>query len=182
MGQWTTVDTNHTFDKEIRVDEIKDSTGTGAPDFPNGFTTNGTDTFQYTKWTSYTPTTAALGTISAVNLFYRRVGDSLEISGEFTAGTTSASEAQIGIPSGLTIGGPSNQTLYGTFQRDVSSIMIMHWVRGKSGENYLTIKHFSDGGASGNPLEETGSNGSAAIGSGERLSFKIGPIPIQEWS
>lgn len=43
-------------------------------------------------WVAYTPTfSAGFGTVSAVNIASRRVGDSLEIHGTFTAGTVAAS-------------------------------------------------------------------------------------------
>jgi hypothetical protein len=55
-----------------------------------------------TDWQSYTPTTAGLGTISAVNMFWRRMGSDIEIMGTLTTGTVTAVEAQIGLPAGVT--------------------------------------------------------------------------------
>ena len=54
-------------------------------------------------WTAYTPIYVALGTVTNSSIFYRRVGDSIEIQGTFTTGTTTGSTASISIPSGLTI-------------------------------------------------------------------------------
>jgi hypothetical protein len=56
-----------------------------------------------TDWQSYTPSTNGLGTVSLVNFFYRRVGDSLEIHGRLTTGTHTAVSAYIGLPSGISI-------------------------------------------------------------------------------
>jgi hypothetical protein len=55
-----------------------------------------------TDWQSYTPTTAGLGTISSVNMFWRRMGSDIEIMGTLTTGTVTAVEAQIGLPTGIT--------------------------------------------------------------------------------
>ena len=51
-----------------------------------------------TDWQAYTPTFQGFGTPSAVNMFWRRVGDSVEIEGKFTVGTPTAVEARVGIP------------------------------------------------------------------------------------
>jgi hypothetical protein len=54
-------------------------------------------------WIAYTPTTSNLGTVSNVNFFYRRVGDSVEISGRLVIGTPVAATATISLPTGLSI-------------------------------------------------------------------------------
>lgn len=48
-----------------------------------------------TDWISYTPTFTGFGTASGVNFKSRRVGDSLEVLGQFTEGTTTGTTAQI---------------------------------------------------------------------------------------
>lgn len=48
-------------------------------------------------WVAYTPTFQGFGTPSSVNVFSRRVGDSLEVKGSFVSGTVTGSTAQIGI-------------------------------------------------------------------------------------
>jgi hypothetical protein len=58
---------------------------------------------QISDWVGYTPVTQGLGTIASVDVKWRRVGDSLEIQGNLTAGTSTASEIQIGLPSGLVV-------------------------------------------------------------------------------
>lgn len=54
-------------------------------------------------FTDYIPTIQGAGIPTNVSFQYRRVGDSLEIHGFFTAGTSTATEAQISLPDGLTI-------------------------------------------------------------------------------
>lgn len=54
-----------------------------------------------TSWAAYTPTTQGFGTITSANFFWRRVNDTLEVKGSFVAGTTTATTAQVSLPSGL---------------------------------------------------------------------------------
>ena len=55
-----------------------------------------------TDWQSYTPTFTGFGTASSVAMYWRRSGDSIEIKGRFTSGTSTATEARVSFPSGLT--------------------------------------------------------------------------------
>lgn len=54
-------------------------------------------TFQsiITDWVAYTPTFTGFGTVSSVEMWSRRVGDTLYIRGRFTSGTPTAVEAQM---------------------------------------------------------------------------------------
>jgi len=52
---------------------------------------------------TFTPPSAAFGTITASNIQSRRVGDCLEVRGTFKSGTPGASTALIPMPSGLVI-------------------------------------------------------------------------------
>lgn len=56
-----------------------------------------------TPWESYTPTTAGLGAVSSVSAWWRRVGDTVQVSGNITVGTTTGTPGLIGLPSGLSI-------------------------------------------------------------------------------
>jgi len=60
-----------------------------------------------TAWQGYTPTFQGFGTPTNVEFEYRQVGESVEIRGKFTAGTTTGVEARVGLPSGLTSAGTS---------------------------------------------------------------------------
>lgn len=56
-------------------------------------------------WTTANFTTSdftGFGTVTAINVQHRRIGDSMEIKGLFTAGTTTATEARLNIPGGQT--------------------------------------------------------------------------------
>jgi hypothetical protein len=54
-------------------------------------------TFQsiITDWVAYTPTFTAFGTVTNIQIWSRRVGDTLHIRGRFQAGTVTATEAQM---------------------------------------------------------------------------------------
>ena len=58
-----------------------------------------------TAWQGYTPTFQGFGTPTSVEFEYRQVGENVEIRGKFTAGTTTAVEARVGLPAGLTSAG-----------------------------------------------------------------------------
>lgn len=62
-------------------------------------------------WTSYTPIFVGLGTVSPTNIVWRRVGPAMEIQGDFTTGTCTASNASMSLPSGPTIYSPSSSVL-----------------------------------------------------------------------
>ncbi len=53
-------------------------------------------------WTSYTPTFTGFGTATSIEFQYKRSGSDLLIRGKFTAGTSTATEARVSLPSGLT--------------------------------------------------------------------------------
>lgn len=55
-------------------------------------------------WTAYTPTYGAgFGTVANSSMYYRRVGDSVQILGSFQCGTVAASVASFTLPSGMAI-------------------------------------------------------------------------------
>ena len=55
-----------------------------------------------TDWVAYTPTIVGFGTPTK-NFFYRRVGDSIEVQGNFVSGTPSADVASVTLPAGTAI-------------------------------------------------------------------------------
>lgn len=100
-----------------------------------------------TDWAAYTPTFTGFGTPTGVSFFSRRVGDSLEVHGYFTAGTTTATQAQITLGYN---GGSANVTidttkiltgtLIGTFAVGRNSATEFNWSPLASGaNNYFTI-------------------------------------------
>ena len=54
-----------------------------------------------TDWQQYTPTFVALGTVTSIDMRWRRVGQNVEIEGRFTNGTTTGVAATVSLPSGL---------------------------------------------------------------------------------
>lgn len=54
-------------------------------------------------WTTFTPTCTGLGTVSGVEAAWMRVGDTIKIKNKHVLGTTTAVEARVALPSGLTI-------------------------------------------------------------------------------
>jgi hypothetical protein len=72
-----------------------------------------------TDWVLYTPTYTAFGTVSDSQIFSRRVGQSLQIRGRFTAGTSTGVEARMtlgfnGVDGGLTSTGATTITVAGS--------------------------------------------------------------------
>ena len=68
-----------------------------------------------TAWQGYTPTFTGFGTATNIEFEWRQVGENAEIRGKFTSGTSTAVEARVGLPAGLTSAGtaiiPSIQTI-----------------------------------------------------------------------
>lgn len=50
-----------------------------------------------TDWVAYTPTFTGFGTVSAISVYSKRTGDTLQIRGNFTTGTVSASTASMSL-------------------------------------------------------------------------------------
>jgi hypothetical protein len=55
-----------------------------------------------TDWQAYTPAFNGFGTPTPITMFWRRVGDSVEIKGKFTCGTSTGVQAQVGLPNSFT--------------------------------------------------------------------------------
>jgi hypothetical protein len=135
-----------------------------------------------TNWQSYTPTFVGFGTVSPIEVQYRRVGDTLEIYGQFTSGTTTGVTATMSLPAGLSISTPmTNAQAGGWLVRATSS--------GTSkGSTVIldtgspTVVRFSDPGYLGTG---TTSGLGAALGtafpSSERYSIRVA-VPIAGWS
>jgi hypothetical protein len=134
-------------------------------------------------WTAYTPTTQGFGTIpapiSSVGLEYRRVGDSIEVRGDFTTGTTTASEAQLNLPSGLTIGQSGTITQCGMWLRDVTTANIRGTILSTSGDAFVNFSRPDFDTSTASPL--TSQNGSTVAGSSEKWSIQF-MVPVSEWA
>lgn len=129
-----------------------------------------------TDWQSYTPTFTGFGTTSAVDFRYRRVGSDLEIRGQFTSGTSTAVEAQITLPSGLT---------------SSSSIATIEYGGGcsysQTGANVFNTliepskTYFTMGLQAASYAGSTKQNGNALLSSGQSVKCTV-KVPISGWS
>jgi hypothetical protein len=129
-----------------------------------------------TDWVSYTPVFQGFGTPTSQEVFWRRVGDSVQIQGRVTTGTNTSVEARVGLPTGLT-----SSTTKITTIREVGG-----WTRGaatvmdgvtlvESGVTYMTF-----GRQTSTEPGLTKRNADNVTGSGEGFSF-FAQIPIEGW-
>lgn len=131
-----------------------------------------------TDWQSYTPgTTQGFGTPTSQEIFYRRVGDSVEIQGRCITGTNTGTEGRIGLPPGLTSSTSKITTIRqaGTWTRGAATVMDGVTLI-ESGVTYLTF-----GRQTSTEAGLTKRNGDNITGSGEAFSFWAS-VPIQGWS
>jgi len=127
-----------------------------------------------TDWESYTPTTQGLGTIASVAMYWRRVGANVEIMGNLTTGTITASEAQIGLPGGVTSNSNistiqmAGTVLLGATTSAYRNLLI------ETSKTYMTVGLTTTGGQLVKQNGTTFANSSV-------LSFQAS-IPVQGWS
>jgi len=131
-----------------------------------------------TEWEAYTPTFQGLGTPTGVNFKYRRVGDSIEIQGKLTTGTTTGVELQIGLPFSYSIDTGKVDTAkivgtgYRTANTDANYIALA-----TGGDTFLNMSLM----ATGTPSIYAPLLGNAAYGSGEAAGV-FASIPIAGWT
>lgn len=135
-------------------------------------------------WQEYTPTITGFGTVSAVDVFSRRVGDTLEVMGSFTAGTVAASSASISLGFGGVDGGvfadtskiSASKALLGHAGVDANSGSDFGWeiVYGTTSVVYVG-KQSSTAAGINVPI-----NGSDVSGNGNVISFFFS-VPILGW-
>lgn len=138
-------------------------------------------------WQSYTPTfSAGFGTVTGINVWYRRNADSLELFGHFTTGTTASSSATMSLPPGLKIEptkvAASGITNIGRILRNLSG--------GSSSGDYanvmlanaadLTSIYF---GTSNNTIAPSSiQNANSVFAANEVQFIQFAKIPIAGWS
>lgn len=131
-----------------------------------------------TDWQAYTPTFTGFGTPSAVQAQWRRVGDTLQIRGRFASGSSSAVEARISFPSGLT---SVDSTSIPVIEQAGVSVLggafagVFAMLREPS-VTYFTIG-VQDSGRAG----LTKQNASSLLSSGNIMAFEAS-CPIAGWS
>jgi len=128
--------------------------------------------------TSYTPSTNGLGTPSAVEVVWMRIGNVLRVRGNITAGTTTAAEARVNFPSGLTATAFSNIRMGGTcFPDNVdggSNISILSVISEPS------VSYFTFGFRNSSAAPLTKQLGNGIFTSSVRFTFE-GSVPIANW-
>jgi hypothetical protein len=133
---------------------------------------------------SYTPTTTGFGTPTITYFNYSQTSDRAAISGRFTAGTVSAANATIAVPTGLTI----NRALYGN-----SATVVGTWVRNNTTSNARkrgkivvsgtdTELFFTSDDYAGTLSPFTAQTGSTLFSSSDIISVDIPALYIAEWA
>jgi hypothetical protein len=130
-----------------------------------------------TDWVSYTPTTTAMGTVSNMFAFWRRVGDSIQVKASWKQGTASGSSAPtFSLPAGMSIdtakvssanttlglgniGGASSAAIYGTSTGlavtvDTSAPTVVQIVYHQQGTAGGTVWELTSNGANTNTWAE----------------------------
>lgn len=133
-----------------------------------------------TDWIAYTPTFTGFGTVTGIDIEYKRVGDSLKVRGYFTSGTPTATEAQISLPDSLIIKGGSSTSISGSYGRSASTANAGGFILSTSGDSFVNMASpqvFSNTAT----ISLNAVNGDNVAGSGERVSLEF-EIPIQGWS
>lgn len=125
--------------------------------------------------TDYTPTFTGFGTVTVENFTYHREGSFLIIDGAFTAGTTTATEARVSFPSGLT----STSTLptislAGLVGRSLAGD-VNHYVLKEPSVSYVTF-----GGQATAQGALTKKDANSILNSSDVLSF-YAKVPITGW-
>lgn len=135
-----------------------------------------------TPWVAYTPTFTGVGLATNVEFFSRRVGDTLEVEGKFTCGTTTGVEMRVslgfnGVDSNVVISGtkvPSGNSVSGVMTLSVSG-NLFNMVLKEPSVGYMTF-----GAQSSSFAGLTKMNGNTHLASGYVCSISA-KFPIQGW-
>lgn len=135
-----------------------------------------------TPWVAYTPTFTGFGTASSVAFFSRRIGDSLQVRGQFTVGTPTPTEARItlgydGVDGGVTTSSTklaSGVNLVGDAVRSNVGTE-RQTVLAEQSVGYMTFGMQNAGNAG-----LTKANGNTLVGAGNVYSV-FGEFPINGW-
>lgn len=134
-----------------------------------------------TDWVQYTPTWTGFGTVAVQYFEWRRTGSGILLRGQFTSGTSTAVEARISLPAGLT----TSSTIVamdcaGTweFTNAFGTGGQSSWMGMETSKTYLVFTRAL--AAISAPL--TKQNADAIIGSGNTVSITTWEIPIQGYT
>lgn len=122
-----------------------------------------------TDWQSYTPSSQGFGTPTFDQCLWRQIGDSIEIQVQFTCGTTTATQARIGLPNGMTTN-YSTTHVVGNAVRSNSTTTAVKFFTILSGSNIDYIL-FSIPDYTGGNNALTAANGNGFSTSGDIISL-----------
>lgn len=131
-----------------------------------------------TGWRDYTPTSQGFGTITVLESKWRRVGSDVEIRVKFNAGTTTASEARIGLPNVTT--NVAGQVICGSYEYSAASGatdiygLVLH---ADVSQQYLT---FGTGSSTVTSFTKRPGNNLGGITSGVAVSLTA-KVPVSGW-
>ena len=134
-----------------------------------------------TDWVAYTPTIVGFGTPTDVEVWSRRVGDSLEVRGRFVSGTSTVTEAQIYLGfNGTNANVATSTTKIGFAQAGgIATLSLAGPTAGTilvpANSVYVTIGVSTSGRSGLAPA-----TGNVLLSSGDYMSF-IFQVPIDSW-
>lgn len=139
-----------------------------------------------TDWITYTPTFTGFGTATSVDFKWKREGSDLLLQGYFSAGTSTATQARVSLPTGLTGDSAiqsSAKNHWGTYVREVSGSTINKGgiILPVASQNYINFGPVTVFGADTTSTSLTAANGDSISGSGQLISISA-RIPIAGWS
>jgi len=136
-----------------------------------------------TPWVAWTPTFTALGTVTSIAFWSRRVGDVLEVRGSWVAGTPTSSEARVSLGFNGVDGAVSASSTVLTatevcglsaYSRVTASATYVLIESGKAYMNF-SLQNGPGGNASLTPI-----SGTTLMFSGDTLSI-LAKIPVTTW-
>lgn len=141
-----------------------------------------------TDWKSYTPTFGAgLGTVTSPSYFWRRVGSTLEITGQAITGTVATGLITISLPSGIAVdtsvlgssGSIVGQQTFGSATTPGAMPQVGPMLVLAATPTVLTMTNVVTGGAFNN---FAGANGSSLYANTQTFTTMAAGIPIAGWS
>jgi hypothetical protein len=133
-------------------------------------------------WQSYPPTLTGFGTPTSVAFYYRQVGSNLEVRGSFNSGVSTATEARISFPSGLTATSQLNdpQPLGVYFQNKGAATQKGGAVFCEGSRAYMTFGNYGVFGTTAvSALAKA--NGENVVENGDTVRLFVS-VPIAEWA